>query len=475
MASIKYSERPRIERLEDRCVPAIFGQVWPNANITISFAPDGTATPNGPSNLFQSLSATMSQSDWEQSILDAFVAWDAAAPISFQVVGDGGQAAGTPGAPQGDSRFGDIRIYGASLGPEVLSVTVPYDGFISGTLAGDIVVNTDIAFTPERLKTAMLQEVGHALGLDNSLDPTSVMFQWEHGATQLAPSDVFAIQALYGMNSGSAPLHQTTGQLTAAGQATHTLQAPWTAGSTLTLSVVLPSGGSMPGVIVRDAMQQQVATEVLVTNAGQLTLRVANTTPGMTYTVQLISTNLAAPTSYLLLHQFSTQPAPVVSFLQGNVSGNGVQAIPLNLAMPLYFQFSLQAVSQDVTMSIRNASGSLISSFTVAAGQTQTAPTVFLRAGAYTVEFSANSATTFRLFGMDLSDPIGVKRPGGAFLPPPGGPSTAPPTTRPYPEPPPQEDPLPPGPPAPPAPPPPPPTSSGRWWWFGPWLPFMPR
>jgi hypothetical protein len=467
------TRRLRVEHLEDRAVPAIFGQIWPNLNITISFAPDGTLTPNGPSNLFASLNALMPQQVWQQTILEAFAAWDDVAPISFQVVADGGQAAGTPGYVQGDSRFGDIRIYGASLGPEVLSVTVPYDGFISGTLAGDIVINTDIEFTPARLKTAMLQEVGHALGLDNSLDPQSVMYEWEHGATQLAPSDIFAIQALYGMNANSNPLEQLAGSIAPSAVATQTLQAPMSSGTTLTLSVVLPQGGSMPGVVVLDALQQPVATEVLVTNTNQFTLRVANVSPGMTYTVQLISTDVSAPTSYLLLSQFSQQPAALENFYQDHIPVAGTLDVRLRLQMPIYFQFSLQAYQQDVTLRIRDASGSVLSTWTVPAGQIKTAPTLFLLAGEYTLEFDAAAATDFRLFGMDLSDPIGVRRPGsfptnGPVIPPPPIPSPSPPP----PPPPPPSSPPPTTPPENP-PPPPPPTPYWKWLFdrlrFSPW------
>ncbi|MFQ3651624.1 MAG: hypothetical protein SNJ75_14960, partial [Gemmataceae bacterium] len=248
----------------------------------------------------------------------------------------------------------------------------------------------------------------------------------------------------------------------------------------LTLSVVLPSGGSMPGVVIMDSFfQQPIQPEVLVTNSGQLTLRVPNAVMGTAYTIQLVSTDLSNATSYLLLSQFSEQPAEIVNFLNGTIPTAGYQDARLTLEMPMYFQFSMQAYAQDVTLTIRTASGNVVTTFSVAAGQIATAPTLFLPAGIYTFEFYSTGATAFRLFGMDLSDPIGARRPDP--LAPPGSfPAPTPPP--PPPQLPPDQGPTPPnysgppqiplpGSPVPPPPPPPPGAPGYRWWLFD-WLPF---
>ena len=42
------------EALEDRSLPSIYGVPWPDPeHLTLSFVPDGTQTPFGPSTLFQ--------------------------------------------------------------------------------------------------------------------------------------------------------------------------------------------------------------------------------------------------------------------------------------------------------------------------------------------------------------------------------------------------------------------------------------
>ena len=100
------------------------------------------------------------------------------ADVNFAVTSDGGQPLGTPGPDQGDPRFGDIRIGAVPMAPDVLSISVPHDPFLSGTWSGDILLNdaTPAIGQAETLFPVLLHEVGHVLGLDDSADPTSVMF-----------------------------------------------------------------------------------------------------------------------------------------------------------------------------------------------------------------------------------------------------------------------------------------------------------
>jgi hypothetical protein len=188
-----------LERLEDRCVPVTWGNPWPDAgHVTISFAPDGTNAGGQLSRLFH----TFSSADWQSQILRAFQAWVANANINLGLVADGGQAFGSAGAPQSDSRFGDIRLAATPAGTSVLAYTAPFDP-VAGTLSGDIRINSDVWSQPNGggydLYTALLQEAGHAFGLPNSSDPTSVMYE-NYLGPRSGPSagDIAALQALYG-------------------------------------------------------------------------------------------------------------------------------------------------------------------------------------------------------------------------------------------------------------------------------------
>src|SRR5271157_6062754 len=112
-----------LERLEERRVLTEYGVPWPESeDLTLSFAPDGTAGGNQPSDLFASLNAQMPTRQWELDILRAFQTWAVQSNINIGLVADGGQPFGILGLKQGDPRFGDIRIGAFPLGADVLAV-----------------------------------------------------------------------------------------------------------------------------------------------------------------------------------------------------------------------------------------------------------------------------------------------------------------------------------------------------------------
>src|SRR5262245_2358803 len=99
------------EPLEDRTVPTSFGTGWADpGHLTLSFAPDGTTTPGGPSSLGTTLSGVGSSAAWQREILRAFQTWAVNANVNIGLVADSGPALGTPGSVQGDARFGDVRV-----------------------------------------------------------------------------------------------------------------------------------------------------------------------------------------------------------------------------------------------------------------------------------------------------------------------------------------------------------------------------
>src|SRR5207247_5574033 len=114
------------------------------------------------------------------------------------------QPIGITGSLQADSRFGDIRVAAAPEGPGVLAITSPVD-LLAGTRSGDIVLNSAANLTiggglfQYDLYSVALQEAGHALGIGNSLDITSPMFETYQGVrTGLTPGDIANLRALYG-------------------------------------------------------------------------------------------------------------------------------------------------------------------------------------------------------------------------------------------------------------------------------------
>jgi hypothetical protein len=207
---MRTSSRPAVERLEDRLTPVTYGNPWPDAtHLTVSFAPDGTAARDGSSVLFQTLNSVAPTAQWEREALRAFQTWAVNANINLGLVADGGEPLGADGRPQGDSRFGDIRLAAYPMSPEVLALAMPFD-MTAGTYSGDVRLNTSVGLGvggggQYDLFTVLLHEAGHALGLGHSADPASAMFEQYLGPRGgLSAGDIAALQALYGARNPDA-------------------------------------------------------------------------------------------------------------------------------------------------------------------------------------------------------------------------------------------------------------------------------
>ncbi len=194
-----------VEQLEDRCVPATWGNPWPDAmHLTLSFAPDGTPLAGSTSNLQATLDTQTARATWQHEVLRAFQTWAVNANINIGLVADGGQAFGSAGLPQGDSRYGDIRIGGYMQPDDVEAIAMPFES-MAGTWSGDVNFNTGVLYGANGqgavdIFSSMLHEAGHVFGFPHSSDPASPMFETYQGIRSgLAASDVAMLLALYGV------------------------------------------------------------------------------------------------------------------------------------------------------------------------------------------------------------------------------------------------------------------------------------
>jgi Matrixin len=188
-----------VEQLDDRALPTTFGIPWADSShLSLSFAPDGTATPYGPSTLSAAMPA-----GYQREVLRAFQTWAQYANIDIGLTADGGQALGATGAVQADARFGDVRIAAAPEASTLVASAAPFS-FSGTTLSGDVVFNSSMPFRVGNVAatydvfSAALHEAGHVYGLDHSADSASAVTEAYAYRTGLSAGDIAALRGLYG-------------------------------------------------------------------------------------------------------------------------------------------------------------------------------------------------------------------------------------------------------------------------------------
>jgi hypothetical protein len=171
------------------------------SHLTWSIEPDGTNLGSANSNLISQLNARFGAGNWLQPIQDAFAVWENVANINTVQVSDDGEPIDSGGYQQGSPSFGDIRIGGFGLDPSVLGFTLLPPPANGGSESGDIILNSTQIWQiggGNDLESVMIHEIGHALGMGHSADPTASMYPFYHGVQQyVAADDVAGVQSIW--------------------------------------------------------------------------------------------------------------------------------------------------------------------------------------------------------------------------------------------------------------------------------------
>jgi hypothetical protein len=297
--------------------------VYP-VRVTYSFAPDGTSIGGTPSSLFQKMASEgISQANWQLQFEKAFALWEGTTKLNLARVSDDGSAYGFNGNQQGAPNVGDIRIAGAPLASNVLAEAFYGPAINGGSLAGDIVFNTNQTWNINSnydIETVALHEIGHALGLAESSVSTADMYGTYTAIKEtLTSDDSSGMQTVYGPAPAPAsnatastaldvmPNLNGTGQLTlpsrdiasAANSNWYYVTAPAGTSGTMTVTMQSSNLSSLsPKLVIENSAEQGLATASAANSfGGTVTVQISGVSAGQGFYIRAMAANSGAGSS----------------------------------------------------------------------------------------------------------------------------------------------------------------------------------
>jgi hypothetical protein len=346
------------------------------------------------------------------------------------------------------------------LNGDVVAFAVPHNDVISGTWGGDILLNSNVVFSSvDQVFRVALHEMGHVLGLGESTDPTSVMFdQGLPKVTAPSSSDIAALERLYGMFGGeredqlegetsddnlasAIPLQVSPGFLNAIqfdvdGSISqpsdvdyYRLNPQNVVLSDLEVLTVhletVSAKGLMPHVDILSAAGKVVESKILSNGNGELVVQTDEIVPGQSYLVRVRPEEPSGNYStgdYHLSARFGSQVTASTRLAGGLLNA----AAPHNISTLHVEQTSLMhlVLSAGTTESttpmmvwvvISDSQGKVVARLATKPRETRSAPEFVLAPGDYRIDVQAGTPSgkllpsiSFSLRGSVLSLPIGI-------------------------------------------------------------------
>lgn len=147
----------------------------------------------------------------EAAVVSAMQVWSQVVAITWTE----SATANLPGSVDIEWDNGTYGSYGVPFPPGVLAVTYYPPPSNRNPLAGNIYFNDAYDWSVDGsgydIFSVALHELGRALGLGTSADPSAVMYAYYQPATGLSPDDIAGIQSLYAPGPATAPAGVTPG------------------------------------------------------------------------------------------------------------------------------------------------------------------------------------------------------------------------------------------------------------------------
>ena len=191
---------------------------------------------------------------------------------------------------------------------------------------------------------------------------------------------------------------------------------------TATVRAIAPNGVA-PRVTILDGNQKPIDAQTLANGNGVFTVQATGLKAGGSYCVSVSSNGSTAGVgNYALNAIFSATGATLTTFASDNLSASTPQkSYSFYVGESQLFQFLLSATGQGapagsaVQMTITDSSGNIVYSLGAQVGDTVSSNALFLKPGAYTLNFRALAPAggpipvmSYNLSGESLSDPIGA-------------------------------------------------------------------